>query len=143
MNFVLKKIMYVCGYKRMRLQHATKRIGQSSFSFAASLVLTRYFNRMNQYLRYASAQCNQPFSKIIITDDKKWVIYSNIIRKRLWCRDMPVQISSKAELHQKNHAVNLGRSQCCHAAFEEPYYQFRCLLSKRMQLDEAIKEKEL
>jgi histone-lysine N-methyltransferase SETMAR len=43
-----------------------------------------------------------PFLKRIITGDKKWIVYSNIIRKRSWCkRDEAAQTTSKAELHQK------------------------------------------
>jgi len=42
-----------------------------------------------------------PFFKRI-TDDEKWIIYSNIIRKRSWSkRDEPTQTASKTELHQK------------------------------------------
>ena len=43
-----------------------------------------------------------PFLKRIITDDEKWIVYNNVVRKRSWSkRDEPPQTTSKAELHQK------------------------------------------
>ena len=42
------------------------------------------------------------FLKPIITDDEKWVVYDNVVRKRLWSkRDEPAQSTSKADIHQK------------------------------------------
>ena len=49
-------------------------------------------------------KCNEtdPFSKRIITDDEKWVVYENIVRKRSWSkRDESAQSTSKADIHQK------------------------------------------
>ena len=43
-----------------------------------------------------------PFSKLFITDDDKWIVQNNVVRKRSWSKcDEPPQITSKAELHQK------------------------------------------
>ena len=43
-----------------------------------------------------------PFLKRIITDDEKWVVYDNVVRKRSWSkRDEPAQLTSKADIHQK------------------------------------------
>ena len=49
-------------------------------------------------------ECNEfdPFYKRIITDDKKWIVYNNVVRERTWSkRDEPPQTTSKTELHQK------------------------------------------
>ena len=43
-----------------------------------------------------------PFLKRIITGNEKWVVYDNVVRKRLWSkRDEPAQSTSKAYIHQK------------------------------------------
>ena len=43
-----------------------------------------------------------PFLKRIITGDEKWVIYDNVVQKRLWSkRDEPAQSTSKPDIHQK------------------------------------------
>ena len=47
-------------------------------------------------------QENDPFLKLIITGDEKWVVYNNVKRKRSWSKkDEPTQSTSKADIHQK------------------------------------------
>ena len=49
-------------------------------------------------------KCNKtdPFLKRIITGDKKWVLYDNVVRKRSRSKwDESAQSTSKADIHQK------------------------------------------
>jgi len=47
------------------------------------------------------------FLKRIITDDEKWIIYRNIIRRSWSKRDVSAQTTSKAELRQKKIMLSI------------------------------------
>ncbi|XP_073989692.1 histone-lysine N-methyltransferase SETMAR-like [Rhodnius prolixus] len=75
--------------------------------------LTQRINICDKHLKHNETD---PFLKRIITGDEKWVLYSNILRKRSWCKqDESAPTTSKAELHQKkDHAVFLvGLQRSC------------------------------
>ena len=67
--------------------------------------LTKRINVCDLHLK-----CNvfDPFFKRIITDDEKWIVYNNVVRKRSWSKpDEPPQTTSKAELHQKKIMLSI------------------------------------
>ncbi|XP_015432529.1 PREDICTED: histone-lysine N-methyltransferase SETMAR-like [Dufourea novaeangliae] len=87
-----------------------------------------------------------PFLKRIITGDEKWVMYSNIIRKRSWSkRDEPAQSTSKAELHQKKVMLSIWWDYKGVVYFEllprNQTINSDVYCQQLLKLDEAIKEK--
>ena len=87
-----------------------------------------------------------PFSKRIITDDEKWVVYDNVVRKRSWSkRDDPARSISNADIHQKKVMLNVWWDSKGIVNFEllpgnhtinsKVYYR------QLMELDKEIKEK--
>lgn len=81
----------------------------------------------------SEAQITQTSFEMNIPGDEKWVIYSNIIRKRSWPkRDEPAQTTSKAESHQQKIVLSDWwdyKGVVFWAASKEPDKQCRCLLS--------------
>lgn len=58
--------------------------------------------RISIYDSLRKRQKNNPFLKRMITDDEKWIVYNNVVRKRSWkhSKKLP-QTTSKAGLHPK------------------------------------------
>ena len=49
-----------------------------------------------------------PFLKLIITSDEKWVVYDNVVRKTSWSKqDERAKSTSKADIHQKKVALSV------------------------------------
>ncbi|XP_015437444.1 PREDICTED: histone-lysine N-methyltransferase SETMAR-like [Dufourea novaeangliae] len=105
--------------------------------------LTQRINICDMHLKRNEAD---PFLKRIITGNEKWVMYSNIIRKRSWSkRDEPAQSTSKAELHQKKVMLSIWWDYKGVVYFEllprNQTINSDVYCQQLLKLDEAIKEK--
>jgi len=105
--------------------------------------LTQRINICDMHLKRNETD---PFLKRIITGDEKWVVYSNIIRKRSWCKhDEAAQTTLKAELHQKKIMLSIWWDYKGVVYFEllprNQTINSDVYCQQLMKLDEAIKEK--
>lgn len=87
-----------------------------------------------------------PFLKRIVTGDEKWVMYSNTVRKRSWCKlKEPAQTTSKAELHPKKIMLSIWWDYKGVVYFEllprNQTINSNVYCQQLTKLDEAIKEK--